>query len=178
MRFHPTPLPGAYVVDLEPRTDERGFFARAWCEREFEEHGLNARLVQCDVSFNHRAGTLRGMHQQRAPFAQAKLVRCTRGGIFDVIVDTRPESSTFGQFFATHLTAENRRMLFIPEGFAHGFQTLVDATEVFYQMSSPYVPEAGVGFRWDDPAVSIPWPIPDAIMNERDRSYPFLAAPV
>ncbi len=175
MEFHATALPGVFIVDIQPRHDDRGFFARAWCQREFAEHGLSDRLVQCDISFNRRRGTLRGMHLQRAPHAQPKLVRCTRGALFDAVVDIRPGSPTFGRHLAVELTAENHRMLFIPAGCAHGFQTLQDETEVFYQMSDSFVPESAVGFRWDDPAVGIPWPVAQPIMNDRDRDYPSLA---
>lgn len=175
MEFHPTAIPGVFVIDIQPRHDDRGFFARAWCQREFAEHGLCERLVQCDISFNRRRGTLRGMHLQRAPHAQAKVVRCTRGALFDVIVDVRPGSEAFGRHVAVELTAENRRMAFIPEGCAHGFQTVQDETEVFYQMSAFYAPESAFGFRWDDPAIDIRWPVTTPILNDRDRDYPTLA---
>jgi dTDP-4-dehydrorhamnose 3,5-epimerase len=173
MIFSPTRLEGAYVIDLEPREDERGFFARAWCEREFGEHGLNPRLVQCNLSFNFRKGTLRGMHFQRPPHAEAKLVRCTRGAIYDVVIDLRPNSPTFKEWVGVDLTADNRRMLYVPEGLAHGYQTLVDDTETFYQVSEFYTPDAEAGVRWDDPAFGIEWPDPrGAFLSEKDRSWP------
>jgi dTDP-4-dehydrorhamnose 3,5-epimerase len=176
MIFTETALRGAYISEPERIEDERGFFARTWCEREFEAHGLNSKLVQCNISFNKRKGTLRGMHYQIAPNEEAKLVRCTRGAIYDVIIDLRPGSPTFTKHVPVTLTAENRRMLYIPEGFAHGFQTLEDRTEVSYQMSEYYVPEYGRGVRWNDPAFGIQWPLPVTIISDRDRTYPdFLA---
>jgi dTDP-4-dehydrorhamnose 3,5-epimerase len=158
MIFNETKLAGAFVIEQELFEDARGFFARSWSEREFAAAGLDARLAECNISFNRRRGTLRGMHFQSAPRAQAKLVRCTSGAIYDVIIDLRPASATFKQWVAVELTAENRRMLFVPEGFAHGFQTLLDATEVFYQMSTAFAPEHAGGVRWDDPAFGIEWP--------------------
>ena len=159
MIFHETSLVGAYLIELECRVDDRGFFARSWCQHEFADHGLNSRLVQCSISFNKQSGTLRGLHFQLAPYEEAKLVRCTQGAIFDVIVDLRRSSPTFGKHYGVQLDAENRLMLFVPEGFAHGFQTIRDATEVFYQMSEFYVPEAApTGVRWNDPAFGIDWP--------------------
>lgn len=172
MIFHETGLDGAYLVELERRIDERGFFARSWCQREFAERGLNSDLVQCNISFNKDRGTLRGLHFQRAPHEEAKLVRCTRGAIFDVIVDLRQSSSSFTKHYDVRLDCDNRLALFVPQGFAHGFQTLSDSTEVFYQMSHNYVPGAGTGVRWDDPTFGIEWPLPDPLMNERDRSWP------
>lgn len=173
MLFHATPLLGAWLIEMELRRDERGFFARSWCEREFTKHGLNPRLVQCNVSFNERRGTLRGMHYQVPPFQEAKVVRCTQGGIFDVIIDLRKESPTFKKHYSVELNAENRLMLFVPEGFAHGFQTLSDKTEVFYQMSEFYNPAAALeGVRWNDPAFKIHWPVGEPILSERDRNYP------
>jgi len=171
MLFTPTELQGAFLIAPEPHVDFRGFFARTWCEKEAAAHEINPRLVQCNVSFNHRKGTLRGMHYQTPPFGEAKLVRCTMGAIHDVIIDLRHESPTFKRHVAAVLTADNRRMLYIPEGFAHGFQTLEDNTEVFYQMSQFYAPEYAAGVRWNDPAFGIQWPIPEPIMHERDRSY-------
>ena len=168
----PSPLAGAVVLDLEPRHDSRGFFARTWCVREAEAAGLNPRLAQASVSYNKRRGTLRGMHYQEAPHEEAKLVRCTRGSIYDVVIDLRSGSITFGRHFSITLSAENRRMLYVPEGFAHGFQTLEDDTEVSYQISEFYVPSAARGVRWDDPAFGIEWPLAEPILNERDRSYP------
>jgi dTDP-4-dehydrorhamnose 3,5-epimerase len=173
MIFHETSLTGAFLVEVERRVDDRGFFARSWCQREFTDHGLNPRLVQCSISFNEKRGTLRGMHYQVAPYREAKLVRCTRGAIFDVIIDLRRSSATFRKHYAIRLDFENRLMLFVPEGFAHGFQTLSDSTEVFYQMSEFYMPQAaGPGIRWDDPSFSIHWPIPEPILSQRDRTYP------
>ena len=177
MIFTPTKLDGAFVVELERREDERGFFARAWCADEFAEHGLDTSIVQCNVSFNKRCGTLRGLHFQRPPHAEIKLIRCTRGAVFDVIVDLRPASPTYCQWVGIDLTEENGRMIYVPEGFAHGYQTLVDSSETFYQVSAAYAPEAEGGVRWDDPAFAIAWPeVENRIMNERDRSWPDFAA--
>jgi dTDP-4-dehydrorhamnose 3,5-epimerase len=171
--FTATALEGAYVVELEPREDERGFFARAWCESEFRDHDLSTEIAQCNISFNHKRGTLRGMHYQVAPHAEVKLIRCTRGAVYDVIVDLRPDSPTQTHWIGVDLTAENRRMLYVPEGFAHGYQTLVDETETFYQVSAAYAPEAERGVRWDDPSFSIVWPDPEgAILSEKDSSWP------
>jgi dTDP-4-dehydrorhamnose 3,5-epimerase len=167
-----SPLAGAVVLDLEPQHDARGFFARTWCAREAEAAGLNPRLAQASVSYNKRRGTLRGMHYQVAPHEEAKLVRCARGSIHDVVIDLRAGSATLGRHFAVTLSAENRRMLYVAEGFAHGFQTLEDDTEVCYQISEFYVPAAARGVRWDDPAFGIEWPLADPILNERDRCYP------
>jgi len=172
MIFTETKLPGAFVIDLEQLEDERGFFARSWSEVEFADRGLNPRSVETNISFNRNAGTLRGMHFQIAPHAQPKLVRCTAGAIYDVIIDLRPESVTFRQWIAVELTAANRRQLYIPEGFAHGFQTLVDSTEVLYQMSAPYVAESARGVRWNDPAFGIDWPAAERIIIARDQTYP------
>jgi len=173
MVFTETKLKGAFVIELERKEDERGFFARTFCVDEFQSRGLNARLVQCSVSFNQRRGTLRGMHWQDEPHPECKLVRVTRGSIFDVILDLRPGSPTYKQHFATELTADNHRQVYVPEGFAHGFQTLEDNTEVFYQMSAAYSPVFSRGVRWNDPAFGIPWPQAEQrIMNERDAAYP------
>ena len=172
MIFKETKLKGAFIIDMEPIEDERGFFARSWCREEFEAHGLNPQLAQCNISFNKRKGTLRGMHYQKPPHEEAKLVRCTMGAIFDVIIDLRPGSSTCNQWLGTELTAKNRRMLYIPEGCAHGFLTLEDATEVFYQMSTHYVPDSASGVRWDDPAFNINWPEQPQMISQRDQSYP------
>ena len=172
MIFSATKLGGAFLVDPEPHRDERGLFARTWCRHEFEAHGLNAHLVQCSISFSKKRGTLRGMHYQVKPFEEAKLVRCTAGAIHDVIIDLRPASPTFKQWIGVELTGDNRRMLYIPEGFAHGFQTLVDETEVFYQISEFYAPEYAKGVRWNDPAFGIAWPTAERIVSERDRTYP------
>ncbi len=172
MIFTETFLKGAYVIELDRREDERGFFARSFCEKEFAEHGLETRVAQCNVSFNRRKGTLRGMHYQVEPFAEAKLVRCTMGGIYDAIVDLRRGSPTFKKSFGVELTALNRRMLYIPRDFAHGFQTLADDSEVFYQMSQVYSAEHARGVRWNDPAFGINWPADERIINERDKNYP------
>ena len=172
MIFEETRLKGAYVVDAELRNDGRGFFARTWCVNEFEEHGLNPRLVQCNISFNNRKGTMRGMHHQVAPYEEAKLVRCTMGSICDVIVDLRPGSPTFKEHIAVTLSAENRKMLYIPEKFAHGFVTLEDNTEVFYQMFEFYSQESARGFRWNDPYFGIRLPVEVAVISERDATYP------
>jgi len=170
--FKPTRLEGAFVVEPEKLEDGRGFFARSWCRREFEAHGLNPRMVQCNISLNKRKGTLRGIHYQAPPHAEAKLVRCTAGSIYDVIIDLRPESPTFEKYAAEVLTARNHKMLYVPEDFAHGFLTLEDDSEVFYQMSEFYVPEQSKGVRWNDPVFGIEWPIAPCLMSERDRSYP------
>lgn len=172
MTFHETRLQKTFEIHMEPHQDERGFFARAWCRQEFLEHGLNPDLAQCSVSFNKRKGTLRGLHYQAQPFEEAKLVRCTRGAIFDVVVDLRTGSPTFGNWVAATLTADNRHMMYVPEGCAHGFLTLEDATEVFYQISQVYNPESARGVRWDDPAFRIVWPAKVEVISERDRSYP------
>jgi dTDP-4-dehydrorhamnose 3,5-epimerase len=172
MIFTETGVPGAFVVEPELLRDERGFFARIWCAREFAEHGLNPRLVQCSVSVSERKGTLRGLHYQAPPHAEAKLVRCTRGAIWDVIVDLREDSPAFLGHVAMELSAENRRMLYVPEGVAHGFQTLEDGSEVAYQMSAFHAPSHGRGVRWDDPAFAIAWPPGERIISDRDRAYP------
>jgi dTDP-4-dehydrorhamnose 3,5-epimerase len=172
--FTETELKGAFIIEPERLEDERGFFARTFCAMEFEAHGLNPRLVQCSISFNTKRGTLRGMHYQVPPHAEAKLVRCTMGAIYDVIIDLRRESSTFKQWLATELTAETRRMLYVPNGFAHGFQTLEDNTEVYYQMSEFYHPEYARGIRWDDPVFGIEWPLVAPILSEKDQGYPDL----
>jgi dTDP-4-dehydrorhamnose 3,5-epimerase len=170
--FTETKVPGAFVIEPERRADERGFFGRTFCQREFEAHGLNARIAQCNISFNKRKGILRGMHFQAAPFSETKLVRCTSGCIYDVIIDMRPSSPTFKHYFAVELSAENRKMVYVPGGFAHGFQTLEDDTEVFYQMSEFHSPEYARGVRWDDPAFGIEWPPAERTIVERDRNYP------
>jgi len=170
--FTETALRGTFIIELERVADERGFFARTYCQREFAAHGLNARWVQCNLSFNAKKGTLRGMHYQLAPHEEIKLIRCTLGAIYDVVIDLRPYSSTFMQHIALILTAQNRIMLYIPQGCAHGFQTLEDETEVFYQMSEFYVAESGRGVRWDDPVFGIRWPPDRRIISDRDRTYP------
>jgi dTDP-4-dehydrorhamnose 3,5-epimerase len=171
MIFIETQLQGVFTIEPEKLEDERGFFARTWCQREFAAHGLNPRLVQCNISFNRKRGILRGMHYQAAPHEEVKLVQCTRGRIYDVIIDLREKSPTFKQYIAVTLTAQHHEMLYIPEGFAHGFQTLEDNTEVLYQMSEFYAPVYGRGVRWDDPVFGIQWPPAERIISERDRSY-------
>ena len=173
MLFEETSLPGAFVIELERREDERGFFARSWCAREYAEQGLDTRLVQANLSWNPRQGTLRGMHFQRAPLAEVKVVRATRGAIYDVIIDLRPDSSTFKKWIGVELTAENRRALYVPEGFAHGFQTLVPDCEVHYLVTEFYTPSAEGGVRWNDPAFGIEWPDPmHAFLSEKDAGWP------
>ena len=175
MIFTETAIPGSFIVEPERLEDERGFFARTWCEREAKVRGLTPRWVQCSVSFNKRRGTLRGLHYQAAPHEEAKLVRCTMGAIFDVAVDLRRDSPAFRQHVSVTLSAENRKMLYVPEGCAHGLQTLEDDSEVFYQISQFYSPEHSRGARWNDPAFGIPWPPADRIMIDRDRDYPDFA---
>lgn len=173
MIFHKTELRGAFVIDLEKIEDERGFFARAWCMKEFEAQGLTARTVQCNISFNKTRGTTRGMHYQIAPYEEAKLVRCMAGSIYDVIIDLRSGSETYRRWFGVELTAANRRMLFVPEGFAHGFQTLEDNTEVFYHVSEFYTPKAEQGLRWNDLAFGIEWPMMEGLtISDKDRNWP------
>ncbi len=172
MKFIPAGgLEGAYVIEPERLEDERGYFARTYCRDEFVAHGLNPNLVQCNVSFNLKKGTLRGMHYQAKPHEEAKLVRCTRGSVFDAIVDIRADSPTFRKWFAVELSAANGRMLYVPEGFAHGFQTLEDGSEVFYQMSEKYFPESARGILWSDPGIGIRWPIPNPIVSQRDARF-------
>lgn len=171
MIFHETELKGAFIIEPERNEDNRGFFARTWCEQEFAARGLNARVVQCSISFNRRQGTIRGMHFQEVPHAEARLVRCTHGAIYDVIIDLRPESSTFARWIAVNLTAEKHNMIYVPEGFAHGFQTLRDDTEVFYQISEFYHAESARGVRWDDPKFQIQWPLMPTVISDRDQSY-------
>lgn len=173
MKFCETTLPGAFLIDLEPVEDERGFFARSWCQREFADRGLNTNLVQCNISFNKKRGTLRGMHYQAAPHEEVKLVRCTHGAVYDVIVDLRRDSPVFKRWFGMELTADNRTMLYVPAGVAHGFQTLTDDAEVFYQMSEFYHSECARGVRWDDPAFGIQWTLnEEPVLSEKDRRYP------
>ncbi len=172
MIFTPTELKDATIIDLEPFHDERGFFARTWCQREFAEHGLVATVVQANMSYNRRKGTLRGMHFQREPHAETKLVRVVRGAIYDVIIDLRPDSPTFKRWIGVELTAENRRALYVPAGFAHGFQTLADDTEVFYQVSAFYTPGAEGGVRYDDPAFAVSWPLPVSVISAKDAAWP------
>lgn len=173
MIFQPTPLPGVFLIEPEPHSDERGFFARTWCKQELAAQGLCADLAQCSISFNRKRGTLRGMHYQIAPYGEFKFVRCTRGALFDVAVDLRPESPTYCQWFGVDLTADNHRTLYIPAGLAHGFQTLADDSEVYYQISTVFVPATARGVRWNDPAFAIVWPIREGItLSARDANYP------
>jgi dTDP-4-dehydrorhamnose 3,5-epimerase len=174
LKFIETPLPGLYVVEIEPLKDDRGFFARGFCARDFQAHGLVPTLAQCNISFNEKAGTLRGLHFQALPHEEAKLVRCTQGAIYDVAIDIRPNSGTYLKWYAAELTSENRRMMFIPHGFAHGFQTLVDKSEVFYLMSEFYYPKSARGLRWNDPTLGISWPIANQIISDKDRTYPLI----
>jgi dTDP-4-dehydrorhamnose 3,5-epimerase len=179
MRFHETKLAGAFEVDLEEHRDERGFFARAFCAREFEEHGLAPAVVQANLSFNHRSGTVRGMHYQVPPATETKFIRCLRGAILDVIVDLRPESATYLQHVAVELTADNRKALFVPALFAHGYQTLEDDTEVLYQVSAPYAPQYERGARYDDPAFAIAWPHDVTVISPKDLAWaPYEASAV
>jgi len=172
MIFTETQLRGAFVIDIEKKEDQRGFFARTFCEREFSEKGLETSFVQSSISHNTHKGTLRGMHYQAAPYEEVKVVRCTAGALYDVIVDLRPASPTFKKHFGVELTAQNCRMLYIPKQFAHGFQTLQDHTEILYQMTQFYSPESARGLRWNDPAFGINWPPDERIINERDQTYP------
>lgn len=172
MKFQPTSLPGVFVIDTEPISDDRGFFARTWCQDEFKRLGLAADFVQCSISYNRRRGTLRGMHYQKSPHEEVRLVRCTKGGIFDVALDLRPDSQTFKQWFGTELSDQNRKQMYIPKGCAHGFLTLSDDAEVFYQISEFHHPESAAGVRWDDPAFGIQWPAEVAVLHQRDATYP------
>ncbi len=176
MKFRQTPLEGAFVIEIETLKDQRGLFGRAFCQKEFQEHGLIDKVVQANVSFNKAKGTLRGMHFQKAPHQETKLVRCTRGALFDVVVDLRPESPTYMQWFGEQLTADNYKMLFVPRDFAHGFITLTDNTEATYLVSEFYTPGAEGGIRWNDPAVGIQWPIEVAEISEKDASWPDFGA--
>lgn len=172
MIFTPTDLPGAYVIEPDRRADLRGHFARTYCEKEYADHGLETHISQSSVSFNLRKGTLRGMHYQAAPFEEVKVVRCNRGSIYDVIIDLRPDSPAYKKWFAVQLDEENGKILYIPKGFAHGFQTLADNTEVFYQMSQVFSAKHARGVRWNDAAFSIAWPEAERITLDRDRNYP------
>ena len=174
MIFRETALRGACVIELEPHTDDRGQFVRTWCREEFASHGIDVEFAQSSVSINLEQGTVRGLHWQTAPHAEAKLVRCVRGAIYDVIVDVERGSPTFGSWIGITLTPPSQLMLYVPKGFAHGFQTLIDDTEVSYLLSSPYVAEAGRGLRYDDPALAISWPLPVSRISDRDRSWPLL----
>jgi dTDP-4-dehydrorhamnose 3,5-epimerase len=177
MIFTEAPLSGAYLVDLERLADERGFFARSYCVDEFAAKRPGPELRQCSVSYNARRGTLRGLHYQDPPHEEHKLVRCTAGAIFDVIVDIRPGSPTYRRWFGAELTMDNHRSLFIPPGFAHGFVSLTDHTEVYYMISVPHAPQFSRGLRWNDPAFAIEWPLTPAVISERDAAYPLLDVP-
>jgi len=172
MIFEETRLKGAFTIEMEPIGDTRGFFARAWCQKEFEAHGLISGFVQANITFSPKKGTLRGLHYQIAPHEEIKLVRCTRGAIYDVIIDLRPESPTYKQWLGTELTADNRKMIYIPGGFAHGYQILMDDTEVFYQVGQFYAPEYERGIRWDDPAFGIEWPLEIQVISDKDKNWP------
>ena len=172
MRFTETPLAGAFVIDLERMEDPRGFFARTYCQREFAERGLHPKIVQCNVSWNRTRGTLRGLHYQAAPHEEAKLVSCSKGEVFDVLVDLRPDSKTFRRWFSIRLSADRANLVYVPEGFAHGFQSLVDDTVVFYQMSEFFRPELARGIVWNDPSLAIAWPVENPVVSERDAALP------
>lgn len=174
MIFTETSLPGAYIIDIEPRTDSRGFFARAFCQKEFEAHGLKPVIAQANIAFNHKRGTLRGMHFQFPPAAETKVVRATRGGILDIIVDLRPESPTYLQHVAVELTEDNHRALYVPERFAHGYQVLCDKTETQYQVGEFYAPGSEGGLLFNDPALGLSWPLPVTVMSEKDQVWPLL----
>ncbi len=176
MTFTETPLKGAWIIDIARFEDERGFFARTWAPEELTARGLDPTLAQCNVAWNHRRGTVRGMHFQRAPMQEVKIVRCTRGAILDVIIDLRPESPTFCQTASVELTDENRRMLYIPFGFAHGYQTLVDGVETYYHVSAPYSPAHAAGVRWNDPRFGIQWPLEPTAISSRDTEWPDFSA--
>lgn len=174
MIFHKTGIPGAWVIEPEKREDNRGFFARTWCREEFAEHGLEDTFVQRNLSSNPLRGTLRGMHWQAPPHGEVKLMQCTRGAIYDIIVDLRPASPTYKKWLGVELKADDYRMLYVPDGFAHGFQTIEDDSEVAYLVSAPYVPEAGRGVRYDDPALDLKWPLAVTRISEQDRNWPLL----
>lgn len=171
MKFTSLSLNGLYLIEPERIPDERGYFARVLCKQEFLENGLHFCPDQCSVSFNHKKGTLRGMHLQKFPHEEIKLVTCTRGEIFDVVIDMRPESPTYKNWEAVNLSAENKKMLYIPKGFAHGFQTLVDNTEVYYQISGLFSPQHAIGIRWNDPAFKIAWPADISVISKKDQQY-------
>lgn len=172
MNFTETNLKGAYIIDIRRIEDERGFFARGFCQNEFKTFNLNPNMVQLNIAFNHRRGTLRGMHFQKAPWEEAKLIRCTKGAIYDVIIDLRQDSPTHGEWIGAELTEENRRMLYAPEGFAHGYQTLEDNTEIYYQTSQFYAPESATGVRFDDPVFTVRWPLSVEVISNQDRNWP------
>ena len=171
MIFTETKLKDAYIIDINKLEDQRGFFARGWCQREFEEHGLIPTVVQANISYNKKKGTIRGMHYQVSPYEETKLVRCTRGALYDVIIDLRPDSPTYKQWLGVELTAENYKTLYVPKGFAHGFITLVDNTEAYYQVSQFYTPGAEQGIRYDDPAFGIEWPVEVQVISDKDKNW-------
>lgn len=172
MIFHPTPLAGAYVIEPERKSDHRGFFARVWCRNELRAHGLKTELVQSNIGFSHRKGTLRGLHFQVAPHPEVKIVRCTRGAMYDVIVDLRPQSPTCRQWFGIELTEDNGKMLYVPEGFAQGYLTLQDSTEMNYHATEFFDPKSAMGFRYNDPAFGITWPMDATVISEQDKNWP------
>jgi dTDP-4-dehydrorhamnose 3,5-epimerase len=172
MEFRETTIPGAWIIDITPIHDDRGFFAMTWLPAELAKRGLDPSLAQCNLAFNHKRGTLRGMHFQHAPHAQAKMIRATRGSLLDVIIDLRPQSAAFKQWEAVELSADSRRMLYMPEGIAHGYVTLEDNTEAYYHASSPWVPAAESGVRWDDPAFAVRWPFPPSVISAKDAAWP------
>ena len=174
MIFKETTIPGAYVIEPERITDHRGFFARVWCKREFQQHGLNGELLQSNIGFSHRKGTVRGLHFQKFPHAESKIVRCTRGAIFDVVVDLRPDSATYKKWFGVDLTGENRKMIYVPEGMAQGYMTLEDCTEINYHTSQFFNLEAASGVRFNDPAFDIKWPMAPVVISEQDRNWPLI----
>ena len=175
MKYTPTNVDGVLIVDIEPHRDARGFFSRSFCANEFERYGMDSAVAQTNISYNHTRGTLRGLHRQMPPYREAKLVRCTHGAIVDVAVDVRPESPTYARHVMVELTAENHRALFLPPYVAHGFQTLLDDTEVIYQVSGPYAPDGEQGFRWDDPEFKIQWPLAISVISEKDAGWPLVA---
>ena len=172
MIFRETKLRGSFIIELEKLEDQRGFFARGWCKKEFESHGIETSLVQANISMNKERGTLRGMHHQISPYIETKLVRCTRGSVYDVIVDLRQDSSTYKQWLGVKLTSDNYRMLYVPKGFAHGYQTLEDNTELFYHVSEFYTPTAERGVRYNDSAFAISWPLEVQVISDKDKSWP------
>lgn len=175
MQFTPSRIPGAWVIDIKPIHDQRGFFAMTWVPDEFRKRGIDPTVAQTNLAYNHKRGTLRGMHFQKAPHAQAKIVRATRGALLDVIVDLRADSPTYRQWDAVELTADNRRMLYMPEGIAHGYLTLTDDVEAYYHASAPWAPQAESGVRWNDPAFAIQWPFEPIVISEKDAMWPLVS---
>ena len=172
MKFKETELNGAFIIEIEKIKDKRGFFARAWCQNEFKTHGLTPLVVQTNISYNKKKGTLRGMHYQKTPYEESKFIRCTRGAIIDVIIDLRPDSSTYKKWISVNLTADNYKMIFVPEGFAHGFQTLSDHAEILYQVSQFYTPGSEDGIRWNEPGFGIKWPLEVTVISDKDMNWP------